>query len=49
MEIYRSLVGHLRNQHEAIANMIEGLEDTRVMGHPETGKWTIHDNITHLA
>ncbi len=49
MRIYDSLTDRLRNQHEAIFNMIESLDEAQVMARPEPGKWSIHDNITHLA
>ncbi len=32
-----------------MVNIVEGVDDQRVMARPETGKWSIHDNITHLA
>lgn len=49
MLLYDSLRDRLRNQHEAITNMTEGLEEDRLSVHPEPSKWSIHDNITHLA
>ncbi|MCL5267326.1 MAG: DinB family protein [Bacteroidetes bacterium] len=49
MQIYQSLIDRLRNQHEAIANVVEGLDEKRLAAHPEPEKWSIHDNIAHLA
>ena len=49
MKLYESLETRLRNQHEAIIVIIEGLDEERVMAHTETGKWSIHDNTAHLA
>ncbi len=49
MQIYQSLIDRLRNQHEAIAIMVEGLDERRLVAQPEPGKWSIHDNIAHLA
>lgn len=49
MKIYDSLTDRLRNQHEAIVNIVEEVDEERVMARPEPGKWSIHDNIAHLA
>lgn len=49
MRLYESLESRLRNQHEAICNIVEGVDDALIMAHPEPAKWSIHDNITHLA
>lgn len=49
MILYPSLTDRLRNQHEAIADMLEGVEEDRLMIRPEPAQWSIHDNITHLA
>lgn len=48
MALYKSLSDRLQNQHEAIGNIIIG-KDTRLNFHPEKNKWSIHDNIAHLA
>ena len=49
MPIYKSLSDRLRNQHEAIGNIIVGKNAERLNFHPAPGKWSIHDNIAHLA
>jgi len=48
MTLYKSLPDRLRNQHEAIGNIIIG-KDARLNFHAEKNKWSIHDNIAHLA
>jgi hypothetical protein len=47
--IYPSLSERLKNQHTAIAPIIAKLDDRHLHFHPEPGKWSIHDNIAHLA
>lgn len=47
--IYPSLAERLKNQHTAIQPIIEKLDDRQLHYHSEPGKWSIHDNITHLA
>ena len=39
----------LKHQHEAIKELIANTSKERVHYHPAPGKWSIHDNITHLA
>ena len=47
--IYLSLTERLKNQHETISEIISGLDEKKLNRHPEPGKWSIHDNIAHLA
>jgi len=47
--MYPSLQERLKNQHTAIPSIIEQLNDRELHYHPEPGKWSIHDNIVHLA
>lgn len=47
--MYPSLEERLKNQHTAIPSIIEQLSDRELHYHPEPGKWSIHDNIVHLA
>jgi len=47
--IYPSLQERLKNQHTAIPSIIEQLNERELHYHPEPGKWSIHDNIVHLA
>jgi uncharacterized damage-inducible protein DinB len=47
--MYSSLYDRLKNQHEAIQHIITGVDNARLELHPAEGKWSIHDNIAHLA
>jgi uncharacterized damage-inducible protein DinB len=47
--IYPSLAERLKNQHTVIPAIIEKLDDRQLNYHAEPGKWSIHDNIVHLA
>jgi uncharacterized damage-inducible protein DinB len=47
--LYPSLTNRLENQHTAIEHIVAGLNDDPLMRNPAPGKWSIHDNITHLA
>ncbi len=49
MLLYMSLLDRLRNQHETIEQVIAKTDKSRITFHPEVGKWSIHDNIAHLA
>jgi len=49
MQLYQSLHDRLKNQHEAIENIVSGLDETTLTLRQEPDKWSIHDNITHLA
>lgn len=47
--MYSSLHDRLKNQHEAIERIISGVDSSCLELHPAEGKWSIHDNIAHLA
>lgn len=49
MPLYSALLDRLKNQQEAIAPIIHSVDKTRVSAHPMEGKWSIYDNIAHLA
>jgi len=49
MKLYQSLRDRLESQHEAIGSIIDGVDDRRLAAQLDPGKWSIHDNITHLA
>lgn len=49
MLLCRSLTDRIRTQHEAIEIMIEQTNNDRLNLHPQPGKWSIKDNIAHLA
>lgn len=46
---YASLISRLSNQHEAIEQIISGVDKQRLLLQPQPGKWSIKDNIAHLA
>jgi hypothetical protein len=45
----QSIALRLKHQHEAIKDIIAGKNKERLNYYPAPGKWSIHDNITHLA
>jgi uncharacterized damage-inducible protein DinB len=47
--IYSSLTERLRNQHKTIASIIIKLNNRQIQQHPIRDKWSIHENIAHLA
>jgi hypothetical protein len=47
--VYQSLLSRLRSQHEAIPVIISKVSKERLYLHPAPGKWSIFDNIVHLA
>jgi uncharacterized damage-inducible protein DinB len=47
--IYSSLTERLKNQHKTIASIIIKLNNRQIQLHPVRGKWSIHENIAHLA
>ena len=47
--MYPSLIERLKSQHKAISAIISTVGEERLNYHPEPGKWSIHDNIAHLA
>ncbi len=49
MSLYQSLTGRLQTQHEAIEPVIASVTNERLLLHPQPGKWSIKDNISHLA
>src|SRR4051812_2825338 len=46
---YRSLSDRLQTQHEAIDAIIENVSPEKLLQNPAAGKWSIKDNIAHLA
>jgi hypothetical protein len=48
MKIYESMLSRLKNQHESIPEIISKTGE-KLFVNPQPGKWSIHDNITHLA
>jgi hypothetical protein len=49
MKIYPSLTNRLKNQQEAIENILSAIDIDRLLTRPQPQKWNIHDNIAHLA
>jgi hypothetical protein len=49
MALYPSVLNRLKNQHEALQPIIANVDKPRLNFHPAPGKWSIHDNIAHLA
>ena len=47
--IYSSLTERLKNQHKSIASIIIKLNNRQIQQHITSNKWSIHDNIAHLA
>jgi uncharacterized damage-inducible protein DinB len=47
--IYSSLTERLKNQHKVIASIIIKLNNRQLNQRVNKGKWTIHENIAHLA
>jgi hypothetical protein len=47
--IYSSLTERLRDQHKTIASIIIKLNNRQIQQNRTRGKWTIHENIAHLA
>lgn len=46
---YRSVIDRLRTQHESIDMIIQNIPQEKLMAQPAPGKWSIKDNIAHLA
>ena len=49
MNIYPSLINRLKTQHESIPVLIAGVNETGLELNPVPNKWSIKDNIAHLA
>jgi len=49
MPLYQSLVNRLQTQHETIGVIIASINNERLLLQPAPGKWSITDNIAHLA
>jgi hypothetical protein len=49
MKLYPSLNGRLNNQQEVIREIIATIPERRIREEVIKGKWSIHDNIAHLA
>ena len=49
MKLTDSILSRLSNQHNSIAELILNVPQDRLHYHPAPGKWSIHDNVAHLA
>lgn len=49
MKLSESALSRLAYQHLTIAEIIAAVPDARLHANPPTGKWSIHDNIAHIA
>lgn len=49
MALYKSLYDRLKNQHEAVEQIISAVKSSQLTLHPSPEKWSIKDNIAHLA
>jgi hypothetical protein len=47
--IYTSLTHRLKDQHKTIASLIVKLNNRQIQQNVVKGKWSIHENIAHLA
>lgn len=47
--LYQSLLQRLQCQHEAIPHIIAGIDEERLLYKQLPAKWSIKDNIAHLA
>lgn len=47
--LYSALVCRLKTQHLALAEIVKHTDEKRLNKEPEPGKWSIKDNIAHLA
>ena len=47
--IYQSLTQRLKDQHKSIASIIIKLNNRQIQQQRVEGKWSIHENIAHLA
>lgn len=49
MEIYTSIKERLKSQHLAIKELIKDLDEDFINRRPETGKWSIQENLVHIV
>ena len=47
--LYSSLVCRLKTQHLAVSEIVKNIDEQRLNYQPEPGKWSIKDNVAHLA
>jgi uncharacterized damage-inducible protein DinB len=49
MKIYSSILDRLRSQHQVIYELIKDLDNNLIEKQPAKDKWSIKDNIAHIA
>jgi len=49
MKLSESTLARLASQHFSIRESVSGISAARMNYHPAPGKWSIHDNMAHLA
>jgi uncharacterized damage-inducible protein DinB len=49
MVIYTSIKDRLLTQHLAIKELLKNLDDEKINNKPMLGKWSIHENLTHIV
>ena len=49
MKIYSSINDRLRSQHHVIYELIKDLDNNLIDKQPAKDKWSIRDNIAHIA
>ncbi len=49
MEIYPSITDRLNSQHLAIKELIMNLDEEIINRRPDTGKWSIQENLVHIV
>jgi uncharacterized damage-inducible protein DinB len=49
MEISSSISTRLQYQHKTVVDLVDGLSDEQIRRQVVTGKWSIFENIVHLA
>jgi hypothetical protein len=49
MPLYSSIADRLKSQHLALEPLISNSDQTRLNYNPAPGKWSVIDNIAHLA
>jgi len=49
MKLYSSIIDRLNTQHLTIKELIKNLDDEIISEEPEPGKWSIHENLTHIV
>jgi len=49
MQMPSSISTRLQYQHKSLLDIIDGLTDEQIRRQIITGKWSIFENITHLA